>query len=42
VSHDVYNTRVTLVAKDARIVKVFYPVFPEANAGEILRWLQNR
>jgi len=35
--------RITLVAEDARIVKVFYPVFPpDANAGEVLRWLQNR
>jgi len=35
--------RCTLVAEDARIVKVFYPVFPpDANAGEVLRWLQNR
>jgi peroxiredoxin len=35
--------RLTLVAEDARIVKVFYPVFPpNANAGDVLRWLQNR
>ena len=35
--------RCTLVAEGARIVKVFYPVFPpDANAGEVLRWLQNR
>ena len=35
--------RCTLVAEDARIVKVFYPVFPpHANAGDVLRWLQNR
>ena len=35
--------RFTLVAEDARIVKVFYPVFPpDANAGDVLRWLQNR
>jgi len=26
-----------------RIVKVFYPVFPpDANAGDVLRWLQSR
>jgi peroxiredoxin len=37
------NKRRTLVAEDARIVKVFYPVFPpDANAGDVLRWLQNR
>jgi len=37
------NKYCTLVAEDARIVKVFYPVFPpDANAGEVLRWLQNR
>jgi peroxiredoxin len=35
--------RLTLVAEDARIVKVFYPVFPpDANAGEVLRWLRAR
>jgi peroxiredoxin len=35
--------RITLVAEDARIVKVFYPVFPpDANAGDVLRWYQNR
>jgi peroxiredoxin len=35
--------RCTIVAEDARIVKVFYPVFPpDANAGNVLRWLQNR
>jgi peroxiredoxin len=33
--------RLTLVAEDARIVKVFYPVFPpDANAGEVLDYLQ--
>ena len=35
--------RLTLVAEDARIVKVFYPVFPpDANAGDVLRWLRSR
>jgi peroxiredoxin len=35
--------RLTLVAEDARIAKVFYPVFPpDANAGDVLRWLRNR
>jgi peroxiredoxin len=35
--------RITLVAEDARIVKVFYPVFPpDANAGEVLAWLRAR
>jgi peroxiredoxin len=35
--------RCTLVADAARIVKVFYPVFPpDANAGDVLRWLQDR
>jgi peroxiredoxin len=33
--------RLTLVAEDARIVKVFYPVFPpDANAGDVLAWLR--
>ena len=35
--------RLTLVAEDARIAKVFYPVFPpDANAGDVLRWLRAR
>ena len=35
--------RITLVAQDARIVKVFYPVFPpDANAGEVLAWLREQ
>ncbi|HLX20979.1 MAG TPA: peroxiredoxin [Gaiellaceae bacterium] len=35
--------RITLVAQDARIVKVFYPVFPpDANAADVLAWLQSR
>ena len=35
--------RITLVAEDARIAKVFYPVFPpDANAGEVLAWLRSR
>jgi peroxiredoxin len=35
--------RLTLVAEQARIVKVFYPVFPpDANAGEVLAYLQAR
>ncbi|MDX6485441.1 MAG: hypothetical protein QOF43_594 [Gaiellaceae bacterium] len=35
--------RLALVAEDARIVKVFYPVFPpDANAGDVLRWLRDR
>lgn len=32
--------RLTLVARDGTIEKVFYPVFPpDANAGEVLDWL---
>ena len=35
--------RITLVAERARIVKVFYPVFPpDANAGDVLDWLRQR
>jgi peroxiredoxin len=35
--------RITLVSEDARIVKVFYPVFPpNENAGDVLRWLRSR
>jgi peroxiredoxin len=33
--------RLTLIAQNARVVKVFYPVFPpDANAGEVLEWLR--
>ena len=35
--------RLTLVAEAGRIVKAFYPVFPpDANAGEVLAYLQSR
>ena len=35
--------RLALVAEGAQIVKVFYPVFPpDANAGDVLRWLRER
>jgi peroxiredoxin len=35
--------RITLLAEDGRIVKVFYPVFPpDANAGDVLAWLRAR
>ena len=39
-SYTLYK-RITLVAENARIVKVFYPVFPpDENADNVLRWLQ--
>ncbi|HTR75103.1 MAG TPA: peroxiredoxin [Solirubrobacterales bacterium] len=35
-----FYRRLTFVARDARIVKVFYPVFPpDRDAGEVLAWL---
>ena len=35
--------RLTFVAEQGRIVKVFYPVFPpDRNAGEVLAWLEAR
>ena len=35
--------RITLVAHDSRIEKVFYPVFPpDANAGDVLAYLRSR
>ena len=35
--------RITLVAQNGRVVKVFYPVFPpDANAGDVLAWLKQR
>ncbi len=34
-------TRLTLVAEDGRIAKVFYPVFPpDRNAGDMVEWLR--
>lgn len=34
--------RVTLIVRDGRIVKVFYPVFPpDRNADEVLGWLRD-
>ena len=40
--HTLYK-RLTLVAEEARIVKVFYPVFPpDANAGDVLAYLRSR
>ena len=33
--------RVTLIAKDGKIVKHFYPVFPpDRNIDDVLAWLQ--
>lgn len=35
--------RLSLVAEEGRIVKVFYPVFPpDQNAAEVLAWLRGR
>lgn len=35
-----YIKRLTLVVRDGVIEQVFYPVFPpDANAGEVIRWL---
>ena len=32
--------RITLIARDGKIEKVFYPVFPsDKNAGEVIEWL---
>ena len=40
--HTLYK-RLTLVAEQGRIAKVFYPVFPpDANAGEVLAYLESR
>ena len=34
--------RITLIIKDGKIVKVFYPVFPpDRNVDEVIDWLQN-
>ena len=35
--------RLTLIAHDGRIEKVFYPIFPsDRNAGDVLAWLRQR
>ena len=35
-----YYTRLTLIARDGAIVKVFYPVFPpDRNAADVVAWL---
>jgi peroxiredoxin len=35
--------RLTLILRDGKIEKVFYPVFPpDRNAGDVLDWLKNR
>ncbi len=35
--------RITLVVRNGRIVKVFYPVFPpDRNADDVLEWLRSR
>ena len=35
--------RLTLIARDGAIAKVFYPVFPpDKNAGDVLAWLNNK
>jgi peroxiredoxin len=34
--------RVTLIARDGKIVKHFYPVFPpDKNAEDVVAWFQN-
>ena len=34
--------RVTLIAKNGKIIKVFYPIFPpNKNADEVIEWLQS-
>jgi peroxiredoxin len=34
--------RITLVARDGRIEKVFYPVFPpDRNAADVVAWLRS-
>ena len=34
--------RITLICKDNKIVKVFYPVFPpDKNVDEVINWIEN-
>ena len=38
-----FYERLTLIAEAARIVEVFYPVFPpDRNAEEVVRWLSTQ
>jgi peroxiredoxin len=38
----IYYKRVTLIVKDSKIVKVFYPIFPpDKHIFEIIKWLKN-
>jgi peroxiredoxin len=33
--------RVTIIAENGKIIKVFYPIFPpDRNANEVINWLQ--
>jgi peroxiredoxin len=35
--------RITLILKQGRICKVFYPVFPSSeNAQEVIKWLKSQ
>ena len=35
--------RLTLIAEEGRVIKVFYPVFPpDRDAAEVLGWLRSR
>jgi peroxiredoxin len=43
ISGERFYKRLTFVAEQGRIVKVFYPVFPpDRNASEVLAWLESR
>lgn len=38
-----FYKRLTLIAKQGRIVKVFYPVFqPEQNAADVVAWIESK
>ncbi len=42
VAGQVLLKRMTMIVRESRIVRVFYPVFPpDRNAGDVLAWLQD-
>ena len=42
IENKIMYKRLTLIVKESRIIKVFYPVFPaDKHIFEILEWLKN-
>ena len=42
IDDETFYKRLTLIVKDSKIIKVFYPVFPpDKHVWEVLKWLKN-